>query len=58
MIDKILTNCNKVIRIEIINTAGKREIITSYNTTVQLQDMGLTLKIFINDRPFTEAANG
>lgn len=54
---KILSSCDKVVRIEIIDTTGKRHIIHSYKTIAQLTDMGLTLKLFINDRPFKEAAN-
>lgn len=54
MTDKTLTNCDKVTRIEIIDTKGRLFVTGSYKTTVQLQDMGLTLKVFINERPYKE----
>ena len=54
MNDKTLTNCDKVTRIEVIDSKGRRFVTGSYKTTVQLQDMGLTLKIFINERPYKE----
>lgn len=54
MSDKTLTSCDKVTRIEIIDSTGRRFLTGSYKTTVQLQDMGLTLKIFINERPYKE----
>jgi hypothetical protein len=52
--NKVLTSCDKVTRIEIIDTTGRVFLTGSYKTTVQLQDMGLTLKIFINERPYLE----
>lgn len=55
--NKILTSCDKVVRIEIIDTLGKKHLFNSYKTTAHLSDMGLTLKLFINERPFKEAAN-
>jgi hypothetical protein len=54
MSDKVLTSCDKVTRVEIIDSTGRIFLTGSYKTTVHLQDMGLTLKIFINERPYHE----
>ena len=54
MTDKVLTSCDKVTRIEIIDSTGRRFLTGSYKTTVQLQDAGKTLKVFIQERPYKD----
>ena len=49
-----LINCDKVTRVEIIDSTGRVYTTGSYKTEVQLQDMGLTLKVFINARPYID----
>ena len=49
-----LTDFNKVTRVEVIDQTGRVFTSGSYKTEVSLQDLGLTLKIFINARPYKD----
>lgn len=52
MTDRKLTECDNVTRVEIIESTGRVYTTGSYKTEVQLQENGLTLKIFIRERPY------
>ncbi len=52
-----LKGVDKVTRVEVIGKNGRIFTTGSYKTEVQLQDMGLTLKIFIQERPYAEIYN-
>lgn len=45
---------DQVTRVEIIDQTGRVYTTGSYKTEVSLQDMGLTLKVFINARPYRD----
>jgi hypothetical protein len=47
-----LSECDNVTRVEIIDGSGRAYTTGSYKTEVYLQDMGLTLKIFIDALPY------
>lgn len=52
--DQTLKSCNKVTRVEIIDETGRVYVTGSYKTKVQLQDLGLTLKVFVESRSYSE----
>lgn len=59
MIDKELEECRKVTRVEVIDSHLGRVYVTgSYDTVVQLQDDGITLKVFIDGRPYSSVYTG
>ncbi len=49
-----LDEFNRVTRVEVIDQSGRVFTTGSYKTEVQLQDSGLTLKIFINACPYSD----
>lgn len=53
-----LSECDKVTRVEIIDENGRVYLTGSYKTEVQLQDMGLTLKVFIKKREYADVLKG
>lgn len=54
-----LHHCDAVTRIEVIDSlTGRVYTAGSYQTEVQLQDMGLTLKIFIDKMPYSQVFSG
>lgn len=50
----ILEECHQVTRVEVIDQSGRVYTTGSYKTEVQLQDGGLTLKVFINPRSYVD----
>ena len=48
-----LDDCDKVTRVEVIDRTGRVFVSGSYKTEAQIQDNGLTLKVFIDARPYS-----